>query len=112
MVARNREQWPFQLMFGFGNEISDAFVRVPEVSQDTQLMLGEAGTNRIRLHDVGIEPFLLHVDAVRRMIRRAHDQVKAGLWSGVLEDKTKKGFVVYAPLISASARSHLIAAVN
>src|SRR6266568_14265 len=112
MVARDREDRPFQFAFTLGHEVPDAFVGVPEMPQNTQLMLGETGAHRIGLHHIGIETLLLNVDAVRWMIGSAHDQVEGGLRARVLEHKAKKVFVIHAPLVATEGLSHLVAAVN
>src|SRR5713101_5574952 len=110
MVTGDREEGAFQFAFAFGNEIGHAFIRVPKMSQNAELMLRKTGADRVRFNDSGIEPLFLNVDAVGRMIRSAHDQVERGLRTGVLENKAKQIFVLHAPLIAVRVRPHLIAA--
>src|SRR5438132_256176 len=112
MVAGDREDRPFQFAFTFGNEVRDAFVGVPKVSQNTELMWGETGAHRVGLQDVRVETLLLDVDAKRRMIGGAHDQVEGRLRPGVLKHKAKEVFVVYTPLVARGQSSHPVAAVN
>src|SRR5207248_8904445 len=62
MVAGDGEERAFQFLFASGNKLGHAFVRIPMMTQNAQLMLRKICAVCVRLHDIGIEPLSLSVD--------------------------------------------------